>query len=288
MQLFNTKNCIQQLKIFKPNVFNKTIEPNLPYKPQIKPTNSLQLDIRLKIQNEKIQQGMVWSNLDRPNEFDSLMKNATNVCIKVELNSIQLSIYQKQRKEELQQKGTSRKCLQPSGIELEFTKKHSEIMPAEKERQAQADEVKKICNNFLKFWRKKRDNQHVTEVVAQKEKRDQVQKIKELSKKRLIISPDFLILISNPKVFWKSTNMTWLIEEAKRTGSKINEKEIEEGKEKETTFILDTTRDHNLKINFLAFEEENGDSQYGYNDSENEEEDRLVYYQLKCTVLNIL
>ena len=37
-------------------------------------------------------------------------------------------------------------------------------------------------------------------------------------------------------------------------------------------------RDLNLQRDFLAFDEDDGDSRYGYNDLDNEEEDQIVYY----------
>lgn len=59
----------------------------------------------------KIQQGMVWSDPARPNEFHSLMKNTITVCTEAETNGIQLLIHQKKTQEALQQKRTSRKRL---------------------------------------------------------------------------------------------------------------------------------------------------------------------------------
>lgn len=84
------------------------------------------------------------------------MKNIITIYIKAKLNVIQLSIYQKRKKKDLQQKTISCKCLQLFDIGLGFTKEHVEIMQAKKEKQAQADKVKKICNNFLKICRKKK------------------------------------------------------------------------------------------------------------------------------------
>lgn len=39
-------------------------------------------------------------------------------------------------------------------------------MQVEKVRQAQANEVKKISNNFFKIWHKRRDDQYITEVAT--------------------------------------------------------------------------------------------------------------------------
>lgn len=58
------------------------------YKPQIKSTNLLQLDIKLKIWDKKIQQGIVWSNPAKLNKFDLFMKNVITVCIETKLNGI--------------------------------------------------------------------------------------------------------------------------------------------------------------------------------------------------------
>lgn len=101
-----------------------------------------------------------------------------------------------------------------------ITKEHVKTIQAEKERQAQADEAKKTHKNFLKIWRKERDDQHVTGVVARKEERDRVRKVKELSTKGLTISPDLLIPIPDPEAFWNVTDVTWLEEEEEEEGRK--------------------------------------------------------------------
>lgn len=186
----------------------------------------------------KIQRGMVWSDPARPNEFHSFMKNTITVCTEAETNGIQLLI-----------QITSRKRIWPFGVGFGITKEHAKTIQAEKERQAQADEAKKTHKNFLKIWLKERDDQHVTGVVARKEERDRVRKVKELSKKGLIISPDLLITIPDPEAFWNVTDVTWL-EEGRKARSETNEKETEEDEEDEST---DATGYLNLQRDFPSF-----------------------------------
>lgn len=88
MYFFNTKNYIQQLKIFKANNLKDIGKLIYMYKPQIESTNLLQLDIKFKIQDKKIQQGIVWSNPAKLNKFDLFMKNAITVCMETKLNGI--------------------------------------------------------------------------------------------------------------------------------------------------------------------------------------------------------
>lgn len=57
------------------------------------------------------------------------------------------------------------------------------------------------------MWRKERDDQHFTGVAVQKEEKDRVGKVKRLSKKEVITSPDLIILIPNPKTFSKVTDV---------------------------------------------------------------------------------
>ena len=106
-------------------------------------------------------------------------------------------------------KKTLHRRLRPFGLGLGLTKENAKTMQTEKERKAQANEAKKTRNIFfLEIWRKERDYQHVTGVAAQKEEKDRVGKLKKLSKKGAIGSPDLLILLPNPKPFSKVTDVT--------------------------------------------------------------------------------
>ena len=91
------------------------------------------------------------------------------------------------------------------------------------------------------------------ELSHERRKEIEYGKVKELSKKGLIISPDLLIPIPDPEAFWNVTDVTWLEEEeeeGRKARSKTNEKESEEDEEDEST---DATGYLNLQRDFPSF-----------------------------------
>ena len=158
----NAKNCISLLKTFKlpdaqEKLHNKEKEPTLPILPHIQPTSSMDVEIGLQTWQKKIQQGMLWSDPARSEQFESFVNDTKTVCTQATFNDIQLSIYQKRREDDLKQKSTSRKRLRTLGSGLGLTKENAEEMIAAKEKQAKETEAKKQHQTWMKIWRMERD-----------------------------------------------------------------------------------------------------------------------------------
>jgi hypothetical protein len=62
------------------------------------------------------------------------------------------------------------------------------------------DEKKRVDAQFMKFWRMKRDSVHAKEVAACKAEKSRNKQIKEMTKRRHLISVELLQLIHDPEV----------------------------------------------------------------------------------------
>lgn len=127
--------CIQQFKTLRPDTKDKpsTKEPSLPYT-HIQPKTPLRIDIGLQVWQEKIWEGMIWNDPARAEEFDSLVEGTKPICSEAVLNSIQLSIHQKRKEEDLEQKLISHRRIKPPGSGLGLTKEKAEKVIMEWER----------------------------------------------------------------------------------------------------------------------------------------------------------
>lgn len=94
----------------------------------------MDVEIGLMKWQEKIEEGMIWSDPIRPDEFTSFIDNTQKLCAKAALTDLQLAIHQKRREEDLQQKTVSRKRLKPAESRLRLTKEKAEEMIMEKEK----------------------------------------------------------------------------------------------------------------------------------------------------------
>lgn len=109
-----------------------------------------------------------------------LLDRTKTICTQAVLNDVQLSIHQKRRQDDFQQKSVSRKRLKPFGSGLGLTKENAEQMIAAKEQKEKKTEEIKQHNHFMKPWRIERDIKYTEGVAAREEERARVRKVKEL------------------------------------------------------------------------------------------------------------
>ena len=143
---------------------------------------------------EKIKDKMVWSDSIRGEEFDSFVENIQTICTQAVLNEVQLSIHQKRRADDLQQKSVSRKRLKPFGSGLGLTKEDAKEMIAEKKQKNKKMEEKRQHNQFMKLRRMERDTKYAEEVTARIEERARVKKLKSFKLDNFLIHLNLIFL----------------------------------------------------------------------------------------------
>ena len=108
----NPQKCIKQLKVFNPtSVENHTDvdEPTLPVIPWIQSTTLTEMGEGLEVWNKKLKKGQkrlkqgetLWSNPARPENLDAFIDTSQNLCAEGEFKSMELSIFQRKRLDEL-------------------------------------------------------------------------------------------------------------------------------------------------------------------------------------------
>ena len=138
----------------------------------------------------------------------------------------------------------------------------------------------------------KRDSVHAEGVIARKNEKIRIKHIKDLTKQGVSISDEMLTPIDDPEAIWKASDITWQKEETKKKTKKgVKDTHIfndEEG-ETETTFIMDTVGDQNLRFigegdsirqqkDFVAFEMEEEVGDDVDNSDEDDIQEQLGYY----------
>ena len=96
-----------------------------------------------------------------------------------------------------------------------------------------------------------RDSVHAEGVIARKNKKIRIKHIKDLAKQGVSISDEMLTPIDDPEAIWKASDITWQTEETKKKTKKgVKDSHIfnNEEEEIETTFIVNTVGDQNLRI----------------------------------------
>ena len=97
----------------------------------------------------------------------------------------------------------------------------------------------------------KRDSVHAEGVIARKNEKIRIKHIKDLAKQGVSISDEMLTPIDDPEAIWKASDITWQTEETKKKTKKgVKDTHIfnDEEEETETTFIMDTVGDQNLRF----------------------------------------
>ena len=133
---------------------------------------------------------------------------------------------------------------------------------------------------------------HAEGIIARKNEKIRIKHIKDLAKQGVSISDEMLTPIDDPEAIWKASDITWQTEETKkRTKKGVKDTHIfnDEEEETETTIIMDTVGDQNLRFigegdsirqpkDFVAFEmeEEVGDD-VDHSD-EDDVQEQLGYY----------
>lgn len=100
--------------------------------------------------------------------------------------------------------------------------------------------------NYLKIWRRERDEVHRKGVDARKDEAIRIKKIKDLTKQKAYIPIELTIPIIDPEAEWKASDVTWKeieAEKAKKKG-KGKRKSVEDNndeEDKDIAFVLDST-----------------------------------------------
>jgi DDE superfamily endonuclease len=289
----NTTNCLTQLKTFNPDLRKKKSspedEPTLPILPRINPTTPIDVEVGLQEWQRKIQKGIEWSDPVREEEFDSFVNNSKQVCTQATFTSVELSIHQKRRQDDLERSTSRKRLKKPIGSGLGLTKEQADQMIAQKMMKEKEIQEKKEHGTFMKLWRMERDTKHAEGVIARKQEKARIRRVKELMGQGLTIAPELLTPIPDPEVIWKSSDVTWQAEEeAKRKRKEAKERgnTIAEADDEEVTFIIDSTGDPiSSQQDFLPFNfKASDDRRFQASDSDHVEEsdddvqEQLGYY----------
>ena len=103
---------------------------------------------------------------------------------------------------------------------MKFIKKTAKTVIAEKLRNEKDTTKKREIVNFMKMWWMKRDEIQKKSVIARKDERTRLKRVKELMKQNIMISNDLVRLIVDSKVEWKTINEVWQTEKTRKTVKK--------------------------------------------------------------------
>ena len=274
----NAKECIKQLKIFKPQKAQKASkEPCLPA--HIHPRNSADVGEGVRHWCDKMSKDILWSDDARPEQLSTFLDLTVDVCIGATFDTFKLSLHEKRRLEEIDVT-TSRKRLRKSGSGMGLTKEEAIKMIEEKKRKAEEEQKKKDRSIYMKLWRDERNMQHDAGLLARAQELARVKVLKDLLKRKVVVPPDsnLRIKIHDPEAEWKATNEEWAAQEIAREARKAAKLAARlpppptEDDGEEVTFITDTTGDLSLQRDFVRFDEESDDSsKFDDSDSDREE-----------------
>ena len=209
----NAEMCIKQLlKYNSKQSKSSESEPKLPPPLPRRTHSQTSADLDRALAEEwgpKIQRNMQWSDPIRADEFNTFINSTKEVISTAIFQEQELQLWRKRKNQELLNKKVSRRRLKPDQSErLGLIKEDADIALAAK-LQKEADlEKKRTERNFMKMWRMERDEMHVKEVAARKQKKARIKQIKELEKQQVFIPIKLLQPIRDPEAEWKTSNET--------------------------------------------------------------------------------
>ena len=160
---------------------------------------------------------------------------------------------------------------------LDLIKEDALRMMNEKQRKKTEIEKKKKHNNFMRLWRMKRNDIHAKNVIARKNEKIWIKRVKKLIKQNFSVFIEDLVVINDSEVEWKANNDIWKQKEVRKLRLKIEKNESDDENENdEIIFLIDSIDDIQMtrisrvddiskQSDFITFE-----------DVENEHELRLI------------
>ena len=120
----------------------------------------------------------------------------------------ELSLHQKRRHDELLQKSSSRKRLKSTTGVLGIIKEDALAAITAKRQKEDEMAKKKEHNMYMKFWRTKKDDILIKELIVRKNEKIKIKKVKKYTKQKIEMSNKDKCAIVNPKIEWKVSNLT--------------------------------------------------------------------------------
>ena len=99
---------------------------------------------------------------------------------------------------------------------MRLIKKTAKTVIAEKRRNEEDTAKKRETVNFIRLWRMKRNEIQKKKIIARKDERTRLKRVKKFMKQNIMISNDLVRLIVDSKVEWKAINEVWRAEKAKK------------------------------------------------------------------------
>ena len=281
MYPIKSSRCISQLRKFVPSIMETASSTSLskePTLPRIQPTTLKDVEHGLDQWSSKIHATMQWSDPAREDEFDDYVSHTRRVISDYHFKDYELSLFQKRRQEDLLAKSTSRKRLKPTCGGLGITKEDA-LKAMEKKRQEEARlEKKREHNNFMRGWRVERNKVLAKGVIARKDEKARLKRVKNYLKQGVEIPENDASPIIDPVVEFKATNPTWLAEEARKKGKEKmraeGDSENDSENDSDIEFIIDTVGDSNIRDEMRDEMKENDDF-VAFESSDSDEEVRL-------------
>ena len=168
----------------------------------------------------KIDVFMQWNDSARKKKLNQYVNHTREIIAELHFKKYELFLHQKRRHDELMQKIIFRKRLKFIFEKISITKKNALTIITEKRRKKNELIKKQKYNNFMRMWRMKRNDLLTKNIIARKEKKIKLKKIKNYTKRKIQMSDEDAISIINFEMKWKTSNSTWLIEKIKKTKTK--------------------------------------------------------------------
>ena len=204
----NASTCIELMRTFNPKKqkLKPVEEPTLPTIPWVNPSTPTEVGKGIKKWVKKIRNAdILWSDPIRPEQLDTFTSNTLKVCTRAELNSFELTMYQKRRQDDLAGK-TSRKRLKKAGPGWGLTNEEAQKQIEEKRKAAEIAEAKKKRGDFMKLWRVERNDINKKGIEAWHAERARKKKVKEMRKSKLDVPVELLTPITDPRKEWRATD----------------------------------------------------------------------------------
>lgn len=204
--------CISQLRKFVPGSVQKksrkqfgfslsAFEPELPCDARIRPQTLYDVEVGLTEWKKKIEASHIeWSDPAREEELDQYVSSTQQVMAESHFKDYELSLHQKRRQDELLQKTTSRKRLKPATGVLGITKEDALAAIAEKRRKEDELAKRREHNMYMKFWRTERDDVLAKGIIARRDEKARIKRIKDYIKRGVEVPDKDKDAIVDPEV----------------------------------------------------------------------------------------
>lgn len=128
------------------------------------------------------------------------MSSTQQVIAESHFKNYELSLYQKRRHKELLQKAVSHKRIKPTIEVLGITKEDALTAIAEKRQKENELAKKREHNMYIKVWRVERDDVLTKGIIARKEKKARIKRVKEYTKRGVELPDEDKLPIVNSEV----------------------------------------------------------------------------------------